>query len=81
MALSGCGCPVYEYAVAYPNPHLNQPATNRKTEAKAAATKQSDRLDNFQLVPKDAEGKLKLLWNDLFAHVIKLRNAKFAKRN
>ena len=30
-------------------------------EAKAAAAKQRDGLDDFQLVPRDAEGKPKLL--------------------
>jgi hypothetical protein len=48
-------------------------------EAKAAAAKQSDGLDDFQLVPKDAEGKPKLLGEDLLMHMIKRRNAKFAK--
>ena len=46
-------------------------------EAKAAAAKQSDGLDNFQLVPKDAEGKPKFTGTELFSHMCRRRNAMF----
>ena len=46
-------------------------------EAKREAAKQSDGLDDFQLVPKDAKGNPKLQGEDLLRHMIKLRNAKF----
>ena len=48
-------------------------------EAKAAAAKQSDGMDDFQLVPKNAEGKPKFLRETLLEHMIKRRNAKFLK--
>ena len=55
------------------------PKVSAVEEAKAAAAKQSDGMDDFQLVSKDAEGKPKLPGNDLLMHMIKLRNPKFVK--
>ena len=48
-------------------------------EAKAAAAKQSDGMDDFQLVPKDAEGKPKFVRDKLLDRMIKRRNAKYEK--
>ena len=48
-------------------------------EEKAAAAKQSDGMDDFQLVPKDAEGKPKFVRDELLEHMIKRRNEKYAK--
>lgn len=48
-------------------------------ETKKAVAKESARLDDFQLVPKDAEGKSKFKGLELFKHMRKRRNANFAK--
>lgn len=48
-------------------------------ETKAGAAKQSDHLNQFQLVPKDADGKAKLSGLDLFDHVCRFCNAQVAQ--
>ena len=55
------------------------PKVSAVEEAKAAAAKLSDGMDDFQLVPKDAEGKPKFVRDKLLDHMIKRRNAKYAK--
>ena len=45
-------------------------------EAMAAAAKQSDGLDEFQLVPKDAHGNPKLKGVELLDHMCRLRNTR-----
>ena len=47
-------------------------------EARAAAAKQSDGLDDFQLVPKDADGNVKLKGLDLLNHLCRVRNMRSA---
>lgn len=48
-------------------------------ETQATAAKQSDHLDQFQLVPKDADGKPKLSGLDLFDHICWFCNAQVAQ--
>ena len=43
-------------------------------DARAAAAKQSDGLDHFQLVPKDSDGKPKYTGEALLDHMVKRRN-------
>ena len=47
---------------------------NAVQDAIAAAAKQSDGLDLFQLVPKDADGKPKYTGLEFLNHMIKHRN-------
>ena len=47
-------------------------------EARAAAAKQSDGLDDFQLIPKDADGNAKLKGLDLLNHLCRVRNMRSA---
>ena len=63
-----------------PKKKKNQvPKISAVKEARAVAAKQSDGMGDFQLVPKDAEGKPKFVRNELLEHMIKRRNAKCAK--
>ena len=48
-------------------------------DVKAAAAKQNDRLDDVQLIPKDAERKPKYKGIELLKHMIKVRNMRFTE--
>ena len=55
----------------------NVEALKEVDDTRAAATKQSDGLDYFQLIPRDINGKPKLKGVALLDHMSKFRNIRF----